>query len=89
MDFINDEMNYYNTHPGTFEILNSELIEQKVKIADKNSKDVCSICLCNIVIGEKIITLNCSQKHSFHEDCIKKWLKYNFVCPLCKSHNII
>ena len=89
MEFLNDEMNYYHAHPGTFEILNSELIEQKVKIADKNNEDTCSICLCDIVSGDKIITLNCSQRHFFHKDCIKKWLKFNLCCPLCKSHNII
>ena len=41
---------------------------------------VCSIC-CEKSTHDNVI-LDC--KHSFHENCIKTWLKYNNSCPLCR-----
>ncbi|CAK62937.1 unnamed protein product (macronuclear) [Paramecium tetraurelia] len=41
----------------------------------------CYICLEDITENNKI--LKCS--HSFHEDCIQKWLKVKQTCPLCQS----
>ena len=29
--------------------------------------------------------LNCESKHSFHRDCILKWLKTKNTCPICRS----
>jgi len=43
----------------------------------------CSICLCDITIGNKSVILNC--KHSFHHPCISEWFRINPSCPLCRA----
>lgn len=43
----------------------------------------CSICLCDIEIGNKAAVLNC--RHSFHHFCISKWFQINPSCPLCRA----
>ena len=39
----------------------------------------CCICTEPLLVGR---TLRCA--HSFHEDCITKWLERSFTCPLCR-----
>ena len=42
----------------------------------------CVICFETLTI-EKTINLPC--KHSFHLDCIKKWVKESATCPMCRK----
>ena len=48
------------------------------EINDKN----CSICLDDFINYNKVSKLVCN--HFFCTNCIKKWLKINKKCPLCK-----
>lgn len=43
---------------------------------------VCSICLGDFEADEEPRFLPCN--HSFHVDCIKRWLETSRDCPLCK-----
>lgn len=44
----------------------------------------CAICLSDFVDGEKLRILpGCS--HSFHMDCIDRWLNFNSSCPSCRK----
>lgn len=43
----------------------------------------CSICLENLNHHKEEYTLNCN--HSFHKECLTKWLDVSLVCPLCRS----
>ena len=56
------------------------------KIHDINKlaedKKRCSICLENFKNGDDSIILPCI--HIFHSECIKKWMKNNGICPICK-----
>lgn len=46
----------------------------------------CGICLEDYTEGELKKTLSCpSRPHSFHKDCIDKWLKLDASCPMCKN----
>ncbi|KAL4186898.1 hypothetical protein AMTRI_Chr09g36450 [Amborella trichopoda] len=47
--------------------------------------DACSICLCDFRGRDKIgIPPNC--RHTFHKDCLCKWVNaHNNSCPLCRS----
>jgi hypothetical protein len=42
----------------------------------------CSICSVSKLSGD-IVTLNC--KHTFHEQCIDKWIEQSNTCPLCRA----
>ena len=43
------------------------------------------ICLDEYHPNDDIILLPCNDKHFFHSNCIKDWLKTNNSCPLCKK----
>lgn len=49
-------------------------------------EQICSICLDNFEISDKIYCLVCN--HVFHKQCIEGWINYkkqNILCPLCKK----
>ena len=57
-------------------IINNEQI-------NNNEIKICTICLDNYKIADKIIYLPCF--HLYHSKCIKKWLECSKICPLCKK----
>lgn len=58
--------------------------KSKPRTSSSNGNDCCRICLCEYKEGEKIRTLTCL--HSYHKDCIDKWLKSQAVCPVCREN---
>jgi len=47
---------------------------------------ICPICQSKIEEGEKFITTKCA--HTFHSDCIERWLRTNVKCPICRANSI-
>lgn len=44
----------------------------------------CAVCLSEFLEGEIVRKLKC--KHTFHKDCLDKWLQqYLATCPLCRA----
>ena len=60
--------------------LNSIILENVDKLSPEKRR--CIICLENFVNFDNIINLSCL--HMFHDKCIRKWLKENKFCPICK-----
>uniref|UniRef100_A0A7N0T9J1 RING-type domain-containing protein n=1 Tax=Kalanchoe fedtschenkoi TaxID=63787 RepID=A0A7N0T9J1_KALFE len=67
------------------------LIESKVPstlyklrpLAPDSSESSCSVCLSKFEEGDQIRRLKC--KHTFHKDCLDRWLEQEFAtCPLCR-----
>ena len=73
--FIN---NNNNNNSSRFD---SRILENVDNLAPEKKK--CTICLENFEKLNKIINLSCL--HMFHDECIKKWLKNNNYCPICKN----
>lgn len=46
-------------------------------------EDTCAICLEKFKRTDIVKEFKC-EKHVFHKDCLKKWLKKSNKCPLCK-----
>ncbi|XP_021299868.1 E3 ubiquitin-protein ligase rnf8-B-like [Herrania umbratica] len=44
--------------------------------------DDCVICLEELKVGSEASQMPCS--HTFHSDCIEKWLKQSHYCPVCR-----
>ncbi|PAN15827.2 hypothetical protein PAHAL_3G024200 [Panicum hallii] len=42
----------------------------------------CAVCLQDFAAEDKLRAMPCS--HTFHQDCIFRWLLVNHVCPLCR-----
>jgi hypothetical protein len=67
----------------------NSLSVQKVNQDMVDKKITCGICLDELVVGEDVIELPCSQNHYFHikkDECdgIYPWLQDNNTCPLCR-----
>lgn len=85
-------------YSGLFKILEREKKYEKVFIRESGCNDeICSICLendedkynnCFIIIPKSVKLIKCG--HTFHENCIRKFLEVNFYhnyisCPLCRE----
>ncbi|OAY35895.1 E3 ubiquitin-protein ligase RHA2B [Manihot esculenta] len=58
-------------------ILYTEMLREQLVIE-------CSVCLSEFLEGESVRNLKC--KHTFHKDCLDKWLQqYLATCPLCRT----
>lgn len=47
---------------------------------------ICSICMVPLENGERVGDLDCG--HHFHVECLKTWVLWRNVCPLCNAKNI-
>ena len=56
-------------------------------IYDNRNDQSLQKCFCGEVMMEKIIQLDC--KHCFHAECMKKWIKENTSCPLCRKEIVM
>ena len=57
------------------------------KHTNKNSNNICIICLEDHELNDKIIILSCY--HKFHKKCILEWLNNNPICPICRKIQIL
>lgn len=48
----------------------------------ENEQERCTVCLSEFETGNEVRILNCS--HTFHIECIDRWLVYNKKCPVCR-----
>ncbi|KAJ4710045.1 E3 ubiquitin-protein ligase [Melia azedarach] len=60
----------------------------------EESSSCCSICLEEFTpaAGSKsssMIAMPCSHLHQFHQDCITQWLRTSYLCPICRSDEMM
>ena len=75
------ESSSYNINAN--EILNNLIPIEINDDINARPKYDCIICLENYKNGESYIILPCI--HSFHEECLKSWIKSKNKCPICSS----
>ncbi|CAD6252524.1 unnamed protein product [Miscanthus lutarioriparius] len=56
----------------------------KFSTAEGWTEGTCSVCLSELVDGEKVRVLTACM-HYFHATCIETWLRGNATCPLCRA----
>ena len=49
----------------------------------QNEPGECSICLATYKAKDIVRTLPC--QHSFHTECVDRWLEQSILCPICKQ----
>jgi hypothetical protein len=55
------------------------------KTSPKTSPRECPICLEEIS-KKDASKIMCSNKHLYHDKCIKEWMEHKTECPLCKEN---
>ena len=66
---------YYNTQNFSYVVLDNE---------EASNTTECSICVSDTVQDSNpLVMLQC--EHTFHKDCIQKWVEYKADCPLCRT----
>ena len=73
---IRIEKNYIELLNKTTKLLNI------IELTDVKIIKECSICIDDYKIGNILRQLKCS--HTFHQECIDKWLIHNNICPNCR-----
>lgn len=43
----------------------------------------CSVCMTEILEGDETMTTPC--QHSFHKECLERWMEEKLVCPMCRA----
>jgi len=43
----------------------------------------CAICMTQVLDGDATMTTPCG--HSFHRECLIRWMSEDLVCPMCRS----
>lgn len=57
--------------------------EEVLQDTEKEYDKTCSICLTDFNNEDKVSITECD--HIYHNDCIKKWLRINNTCCICKQ----
>jgi len=73
--------------PAAKEVVDS--LKEVEITGDGDQKDAenyasCAVCKDEFKKGEKVIVFPCPNKHVYHTNCIKPWLKLHNSCPVCR-----
>lgn len=61
----------------------SEDIIANLRVTVGSSVERCAICVKEMGLDDRVINVGCA--HTFHENCIKRWLRLKMCCPVCRS----
>ena len=83
--FSFDDEYYGEDDNGIDENIINTFPTSRIKDINKltEEKRKCCICLENFKINDETMILPCI--HIFHSNCIKKWMKRQNICPICKN----
>lgn len=55
----------------------------KKTITEACQKGDCCICMSDFEVGDEVVSMPCG--HSYHDACLKEWLKTHNSCPVCRD----
>ncbi|KAI4325141.1 hypothetical protein MLD38_030564 [Melastoma candidum] len=71
--------------PSTVGLEQSVIASLPIFEYEKKTTLKCSICLSVFDDGDRVRILpNC--EHTFHGECIDRWLESSTTCPVCRAH---
>jgi len=44
----------------------------------------CSVCRCELSVGDDVRVMPCADSHVFHDECLQPWLAQHNSCPVCR-----
>lgn len=61
----------------------SQIIDPYLRSSNESDKDrECPVCFDKFDQGTSVAQLSCT--HTFHVECLKRWLNINAICPCCR-----
>lgn len=57
----------------------------KFKCLAQEIDNTCGVCISKFLEDEYVVQLKCNPAHTFHSDCLFKWAKFNYKCPVCRA----
>mmetsp|Transcript_64379 Transcript_64379/g.73908 ORF Transcript_64379/g.73908 Transcript_64379/m.73908 type:complete len:233 (+) Transcript_64379:124-822(+) len=83
LDYLmRNDPNTYGAAPAKEQDINSL---QQIRVTDEMlaDKESCAVCQDEYEKDTTILKLPCN--HTFHQDCVKPWLKMHNSCPTCRA----
>lgn len=85
-DDHNDDDAFASQQHDANHVVVDEYTDHDQQYHNKTSNEMCSICMVPLENGERVGDLDCG--HHFHVECLKTWVLWRNVCPLCNAKNI-
>lgn len=74
-----------NRGMSNFDLDRLETFQFSMIAEDKTTSPDCPICLQSYDANDLLLRLPCHERHCFHVDCVREWLKRQNACPLCQK----
>jgi hypothetical protein len=65
--------------------LESETYDKQIHVGDP----ACTICATDYEEEDMVTVMQCDQRHFYHTECIKRWLRINANCPICRAPYVL
>lgn len=60
-----------------------EEIQNLPRSENEDPEMECAVCMSSVDVGVETVNLRCG--HSFHQNCIARWLRRSSTCPNCRT----
>ena len=76
-----------NGNRRAMEDTNKPHMSRIFEFTSEGSFDCCSICFENMLPGQVLVRLQCSEtvNHIYHNQCIQRWFETKANCPTCRA----
>ena len=66
-------------------IARSESVIASLQVEVGRAGERCTICANDMGVDSRVVNLGCEDTHTFHEKCVKRWLRIKMCCPICHT----